>query len=259
MQAQDRDAGAPPPPRLRARSWCAALLLCAMAWWPGAAFAQANAAEGASPRGEARIGKAPRDPDFGVSTRQAGLQRHVEMYQWARAGGGYALQWRGARVDSSGFAPGHENPREMPLREREWRAPVSIDGRPVPEDVVAALGKWQSFRPNFSALPGNMSATFQPEGDGLGSAENPLAPRVGDLRVTWRELVLPPLAGLLVLRDGQWALAKSAAPRAVGASVDSTAAAQVEDRRGPRWPFVVAPAIVLLIMAVAVRRRRSRT
>src|SRR3546814_907075 len=128
------------------------------------------------------------------------------MYQWTRDGSGYALEWRGARVDSSGFAPGHENPRQIPLREREWRAPVSVDGRPVPGDVLTALGRWQQFRPNFSALPGNMSATFQPEGDGLGSAENPLAPQVGDLRITWRALVLPPLAERLVLRDGQWTL-----------------------------------------------------
>ena len=259
MQAHDRGACAPGHGRLRALSWCTALLMCAMVGLPAAAYAQAKVAtQAASPWGEARIGKTLRDADFGVATRHAGLQRHVEMYQWTRAGSGYALQWRGARVDSSGFAPGHENPREMPLREREWRAPVSVDGRPVPADVVAALGKWQSFRPNFSALPGNMSATFQPEGDGLGSAENPLAPQLGDLRVTWRELVLPPLAGRLVLRDGQWALAKAAAPRAAGEAVDGTAATRVEDRRRPRWPFVVATAIVLLIMAVVVRRRRSR-
>src|SRR3546814_13852888 len=75
------------------------------------------------------------------------------MYQGTRDGSGYALEWRGARVDSSGFAPGHENPRQIPLREREWRAPVSLDGRPVPGDVLMAPGKWQQFRPNSPALP----------------------------------------------------------------------------------------------------------
>src|SRR3546814_13455637 len=100
------------------------------------------------PSGEAQVGEILRDPDFGVTTRQAGLQRHVEMYQWTRDGSGYALEWRGARVDSSGFAPGHENPRQIPLREREWRAPVSLDGRPVPGEVLNALGKWQQFRPD---------------------------------------------------------------------------------------------------------------
>jgi hypothetical protein len=127
--------------------------------------------------------------------------------------------------------------------------------------VVAALGKWQSFRPNFSALPGNMSATFQPEGDGLGSAENPLAPRVGDLRVTWRALVLPPLADRLVLRDGKWTLrAPPAVPVAADVPAGSQASQRDEGRDRPRWPFVVAPIfIVLLVMAVVVRRRRSQT
>src|SRR5690606_9042499 len=182
-----------------------------------AAPAAAQAGEGATRRDAAQSAGTLRDVDFGVTTRHPGLQRHVEMYQWTRDGGGYALEWRGARVDSSGFAPGHENPRGIPLREREWRQPVALDGHPVPADVIDALGRWQQFRPNFSALPGNMSATFQPEGDGLGSAENPLDPQVGDLRITWRALVLPPLAGQLVLRDGQWALGTpTAKPPAVG-------------------------------------------
>lgn len=224
-----------------------------------ASAAQAN--EAASPSGEAQVGEVLRDPDFGVTTQKAGLQRHVEMYQWTRDGSGYALEWRGARVDSSGFAPGHENPRQIPLREREWRAPVSLDGRPVPDDVLAVLGKWQQFRPNFSALPGNMSATFQPEGDGLGSAENPLAPQVGDLRVTWRALVLPPLAEQLVLRNDEWALRT---PEAALPAADPTAGPQVAsrdtDREWPRWPFVVVPILaVLVIFAVAVGRRRRKS
>jgi hypothetical protein len=261
MQARGGCMRMPTDGHARARLRCAALLVCALAWLPAAVPAQVRpAGEGAAPQGEAQVGKALRDADFGVTTRHAGLQRHVEMYQWTRAGGGYALEWRGARVDSSGFAPGHENPREMPLREREWRAPVSVDGLPVPEDVVAALGKWQPFRPGFSALPGNMSATFQPEGDGLGSAENPLAPRVGDLRVTWRALVLPPLADRLALRDGKWTLRTPAVePVAADAAAGGKTSQRDETRDRPRWLFVVAPIfIVLLVVTVVVRRRRSQ-
>jgi hypothetical protein len=229
-------------------------LLLALAAAPATAM---QAGEGASPRGEPQAGKVLRDRDFGVTTRHPGLQRHVEMYQWTRAGGGYALAWRGARVDSSGFAPGHDNPRGIPLREREWRAPVTVDGHAVPDDVVAALGSWRPFRPNFSELPGNMSATFQPEGDGLGSADNPLAPQVGDLRVTWRALVLPPLQDRLVLRDGRWALRGGAA-----APADAPAPAAVADSgeaspRKRRWALPAgAIVVVLVIVAVATRRRR---
>src|SRR5690606_5011063 len=248
----------------RAPAWLrwAAVLACVFASspWPALAAA-AQPEDGTGQVGEAQVGEVLRDPDFGVTTRRAGLQRHVEMYQWTRDGNGYALEWRGARVDSSGFAPGHENPRQIPLREREWRAPVSLDGRPVPDDVLAALGKWQQFRPNFSSLPGNMSATFQPEGDGLGSAENPLAPQVGDLRVTWRALVLPPLAERLVLRDGQWALRT---PETEAPAADRDAGPQPASREAARerpvWPFVLAPVLVVLVMlAVAAWRRRRKS
>ncbi len=228
-------------------------LLFAVAVAPAALAVQSG--QGASPQGEPEAGKVLRDPDFGVVTRHAGLQRHVEMYQWTRAGSGYALAWRGARVDSSGFAPGHGNPREIPLREREWRAPVSVDGRVVPDEVVAALGSWQPFRPSFTALPGNMSATFQPEGDGLGSAENPLAPQVGDLRITWRELVLPPLQDRLVLRDGRWALREGAVPADAPAPAAVGAGEAQEKRRG--WALPVG-AIVVMLVAVAVATRRRR-
>ena len=219
----------------------------------------AQSEEGAVPRGEPQSAGKPRDADFGVTTRHPGLQRHVEMYQWTRAGSGYALEWRGARVDSSGFAPGHANPREIPLREREWREDVTLDGRPVPRDIVDALARWQPFRPNFSALPGNMAATFQPEGDGLGRAEHPLAPQVGDLRITWRELVLPPLADRLVLRDGEWVLRE---PLESPPVVDTPADASAQDdaaRPRPHWPLIVVPILVVLVViatAIALRRRR---
>src|SRR3546814_13476586 len=87
-----------------------------------------------------------------------------------------------------------------------------------------------------------MSATFQPEGDGLGSAENPLAPQVGDLRITWRALVLPPLAERLVLRDGQWTLrTPEAASQVVDPDAGPQAASSGTDREWPRWPCVVRP------------------
>ena len=236
----------------RPKAWMAILLLAAAM----PAFAM-QAVPATAPRGDVQIDKVLRDPDFGVSTRQPGLQRHVEMYQWTRAGNGYVLAWRGARVDSSGFAPGHDNPKAMPLREREWHARVSLDGRRVPDDIVARLGEWRRFRPNFSALPGNMSATFQPEGDGLGSAENPLAPRVGDLRVTWRAFVLPPLADRLVLQDDAWTL--RAAPAVPAAAAPGPLAdSQPQPRHSSGWLFFTGAGVVLLGAVVAVMRRRRR-
>jgi uncharacterized membrane protein YecN with MAPEG domain len=91
------------------------------------------------------------------------------------------------------------------MRGRRWTAQqVTLDDKPVDRSVIEQYGQWRLFRPNFSALPGNLAATFQPEGDGLGSAENPLDPQIGDLRIGWRELTLPPLKGRVSLERGTW-------------------------------------------------------
>jgi uncharacterized membrane protein YecN with MAPEG domain len=145
-----------------------------------------------------------RDREFGVSARHFGLERRVSMYQWRVKDGGYEQVWSEAPIDSSGYTPGHENP-PFPLRGRRWLADrVTLDDKPLDRSVIAQFGQWRLFRPNFSALPGNLAATFQPEGDGLGSGENPLDPQIGDLRIGWRELTLPSLQGHVALERGTW-------------------------------------------------------
>ncbi|MCJ0825975.1 TMEM43 family protein [Luteimonas sp. 50] len=241
------------------------------AWRPAAAFALAVAScgvpafaqeggtapqPGATPQPE----RAVRDPDFGVAARHLGLERRVEMYQWHAAGQGYARGWNEQPLDSSGFAPGHDNP-PFPLQGRRWLpGSVSVDGAPLAAQVLERLGQWRDFRPSFNALPGNLAATFQPEGDGLGSAENPLDPQVGDLRIRWRELVLPPLQDRIVLRDGRWQLRNDAAPIAVagtGKAVAGTSAARARGT-GRAWWWLGGGALALLLGALlAVRRRRG--
>lgn len=184
----------------------AAVAVVASAWLLVAVPAQGQQ----RPQGEPDTGQVVRDPEFGVSARHFGLERRVEMLQWVPRDGGYAKQWRADPVDSSAFPARHANPGAFPLPSRRWIATVTVDGRPVSKAAIEALGQWRPFRPGFSALPGNLAATFQPEGDGLGSAENPLDPQVGDLRIHWRELQLPPLQDRLVLRDGEWVVAPDA-------------------------------------------------
>ncbi|WP_242108516.1 TMEM43 family protein [Luteimonas aquatica] len=226
--------------------WMRSLALLALCV-AGAAPAQTSQ-EQASPQ----IAKAPRDADFGVSTRQAGLQRQVRMYQWTLQDGQYRKAWRETPVDSAAFAPGHDNPKTMPLRSREWLARTTLEGEPLDEALLLRLGEWRAFRPNFSMLPGNMAATFQPEGEGLGSAENPLAPQVGDLRVTWRELALPSLQGRLAMdTQGRWELV---APPPVA---DGTAAGTDSETGGhaggriPRITLLFAALHALLLVALA--------
>lgn len=203
------------------------------------------------------------DRDFGVSTREFGLERRVEMYQW-RADGAvgaeqYQRVWNSARIDSSGFAPGHDNPSELPLAsQRWWSQQATLDGMPLDITVLRALGEWRDFRPSFSQLPGNLAATFQPEGDGLSSSENPLDPQIGDLRLSWSELVLPPLAGKIELRDGSWRLVPEvvAAPAVPSSAVDQIANKQDSARR--LWLWLGGGIISMIALLFAARRRRSQ-
>jgi hypothetical protein len=228
---------------MRAR-WLAGALLALAAM---AAMAMQPAAAQAAPQGLPVTDEVVRDAEFGVTARHFGLERRVAMYQWARRGTGYARVWSEAPIDSSGFDPGHANPR-FPLEAARWLAPVAIDGRPLDEEAMRRVGEWRVFRPNFSALPGNLAATFQPEGDGLGSAENPLAPEVGDLRIHWRELVLPPLEGRVELRDGRWRLRTGA---------DREARVDAVDPPTPWrwWPWALALIGVLLGLGLLRRLR----
>lgn len=192
-----------------------------------------------------------RDVEFGVSARHFGLERRVAMYQWTKAqsGGQYLQAWSEQAIDSRSFSPGHDNPA-LPLRSRRWIAEINLDGKPLDASVIERLGEWRMFRPNFSALPGNLAATFQPEGDGLGSAENPLDPQIGDLRIHWRELTLPPLQGRVVLQNGRWQLSPHANP-------ESQPTAKPGKSRAP-WLFGGGALIVLIGLAVARRRRKPR-
>ena len=213
-----------------------------------------------------------RDVEFGVAVRAPGLERRVEMLQWTRTPQGYVRAWSDEPIDATGFAPGHANPVEWPLPGRRWlAATLRFEGRPVDPGVVAALGEWRELRPSFTALPGNMAATFQPEGDGLGSADNPLDPQVGDLRIRWRQLVLPPLQGRVVLRDGRWTMAPAPAvdppdggnalartPPSPTAIVAPAPAARTAGAPRARWPWWLGGGAALLVVVLALRRRRSR-
>lgn len=238
----------------------AACLACA------APAAMAQEAPAPDPAATPQPAQTVRDPDFGVVARHFGLQREVEMFQWRpRGDGGYERTWSRDALDSSAFAPGHDNPA-FPLRNGQWMAgEVRVDGVPLDPEVVSALGRWTPFRPSFSALPGNLAATFQPQGDGLGTAENPMAPEIGDLRLQWRELRLPPLANRIELRAGRWVLRSRgmgarAEPVAAGADTGDNArdgrTGEGGDHRRIAAGLLLAAAAVVSVL-LALRRRKS--
>lgn len=233
----------------------------------GAAMAQAPTAQ-VAPRGEPEVQGTLRDADFGVRKRAAGLKRQVEMYQWQRAGAAYATVWSAQRIDSSRFDPAHGNPGSFPIRTRYWIATqLRLDGKPLGEDVLKEYGRWRAFRPGFSALPGNLAATFQPEGDGLSSSENPLDPQVGDLRITWHALELPPLAGKVALENGTWvpvAQAPAAAVPAPGQNGAGAVPARAPAAGGhrPPWAWLLGAglaALALVLALLARGRTRAKT
>ncbi|GAB3357783.1 hypothetical protein GCM10027430_27460 [Lysobacter tyrosinilyticus] len=214
----------------------------------------------AEPEGFPDPGPALVDPDFRVNTHEFGLDRRVEMYQWRISDQGYERVWHGALIDSAGFDTAHQNPSGFPLDNERWWAPQpTLDGKPLDADVLRSLGEWRVLRPNFSRLPANLAASFQPEGDGLGSAENPLDPQIGDLRVSWRELVLPSLTGKVMLREGQWRRVEEA-PEV--APTEEPASAPANPRHPERtqrlWPVFGTGLAVLIAIVVTIRRRRHR-
>lgn len=201
-------------------------------------------AQTAAPEGDPVASNALKDAEFGVASTAFGLERRVEMYQW-RPGddGGYDRVWAAGLIDSDDFDAAHRNPRRLPVRNRSWWVDAAtLDGRPLPLDVVRLLGRWQVVRPNFSRLPGRYAARYQPEGDGLSSADNPLAPDIGDVRITWHELVLPPLAGKVELHEDAWRLSPkaAAAPAAARPAVDIAAVTRKPARLLSPWVIALA-------------------
>lgn len=227
---------------------------------PGAPAAGAASipAPPALPRGEPRAGPPLEDSDFGVRTRRFGLDRQVEMYQWQATADGFRQVWNPARIDSAGFPSDYANPPLPITGDRWWSREATLDGYPIAPGVLQAIGEWRVFRPAFSRLPANLAATFQPEGDGLGSAENPLQPRIGDLRLTWRELHLPPLPGRVELRDGAWQLS----PQTEAAAMNAAPLPPAVDVPGDDWawlrlwPWALGALLGLWLLAAALRGRR---
>jgi hypothetical protein len=221
------------------------------------AFAgSAHAQQSVQPQGEPVSAHPPRDSEFGVAARGFGLQRRVEMLQWQRDGNSYRKEWSEEPIDSTGYAKDYRNPAAFPIATRYWiAADATLDGKAVDDDVLKEFGEWRDFRPGFSALPANLAATFQPEGDGLGTADNPLDPQVGDLRVHWRVLELPPLAGKVALQGGVWIPASDAVAAGVVAGSDTVADAT--STKSDRWLWWLAVAVVLAIGGVWWRRRRK--
>ncbi|MFC4728139.1 hypothetical protein [Coralloluteibacterium thermophilus] len=221
------------------------LVLLALA----AAGAQAQPAPEAVPQAAEPL----RDEDFGVESRGLELERQVEMYRWRREGEGHVAAWVAGPVDADAPDPDHPNP-PLPVAPERWRAPaLTLDGHPLPRELVADL-RWQPVEPARIRLPPNMAASFQPDAEGLTTVDG--APRIGDLRLRWRERVGRAATGLTLV-DGRWAQAGAASPSPAAPAPAAEPAPGGEPP--PRGYWAVALLLVVaLVVVVAVARTRRR-
>ena len=147
------------------------------------------------------------DPVFGIAAPALGLWRQVEMYQWREVtvpgqAPRYETAWSESAIDSAAFAApaGHQNPGALPFQSERWFAPEArLGDRPIgPAGLWQGLEGWQPLSPDPTALPPNLALLFIADGVGLSTSEDPLQPRIGDLRVRWSALPGGPVAAEVV-------------------------------------------------------------
>lgn len=163
------------------------------------------------------------DDDLGVQADAVKLIRNVEMYQWIeeeksetrkKLGGGeetvttyeYKKGWSTDPVDSSAFydPAGHENPGGFPLPSTTFVAdPVRLGAFTLSAEQVDQLDEATNLPVDAGAaesLPEGFSAQVANGGFYLG--ENPAAPVVGDVRISF-QVVNPEQASVVAVQTGE--------------------------------------------------------
>ena len=149
-----------------------------------------------------------RDPDFLVTANALRLERTAEMHQWQersesktekKLGGAeettttysYSKVWSESLISSSGFRQqaGHENPGAMPFSSAEQTArQVRLGAFSLPPSLVGKISNFQPLPVSAEApLPENTAGRkVWRHGSGFYLGEDPNAPQIGDLRISFR-------------------------------------------------------------------------
>jgi hypothetical protein len=165
------------------------------------------------------------DPDFGVEAEGVKLVRTVEMYQWKqeeksetkkKLGGGeetvttytYEKAWSSDAIDSSSFqeSSGHENPGGFPVEANTVVAdPVKAGAFTLSSEQIDQLNDGQSLPVTDAMLenvPEPTASEVQVADGRFYMGENPAAPQVGDVRISF-EVVKPDTVSLIGVQTGE--------------------------------------------------------
>jgi len=141
------------------------------------------------------------DPIFGIKSPVLILKRKVEMYQWHeksqthsedKVGGGtettttyeYYKDWSSDEISSSSFkiTQGHQNP-SMAYPTEAFVSEATMGDFHLAKSIVSQFRPNQSFG-DLSSLPKRIGDVDN-HGSFLYKGDNPNAPKVGDLRITY--------------------------------------------------------------------------
>lgn len=203
--------------RAHMRGGCLLAAWLVLSSWAVAASGPVAEAEAVS--GIPQVAEPVEDPDFGVRADALGLRREVQMWQWQRDGEGFNGTWSAEPIDASDFPSDHANPGEPSYGSARWFAgQARLGGRRLAPELLASLSGWEPLPATqaAAALPPNLAAVFQPDGEWLSSSADPGQPHIGDLRIRWQRLPNGPVHGELVAEGQRWVAAGPGAGLARG-------------------------------------------
>jgi hypothetical protein len=157
-----------------------------------------------------------RDDVLGASAKALRLERHVEMYLWdetSRSDNGkteytYTKRWSPRPIDSGGFkeADAHKNPSLFPYPEQSLFAQAPRLGAfSLPKEALSSLTTFEALPVTpemLASAPADARAKLKPSNGALFMGQNPDAPQVGDLRISF-QVVRPAVASVIGRQQGQ--------------------------------------------------------
>jgi hypothetical protein len=165
------------------------------------------------------------DAVFAVTVSAIQLERKAEMYQWEenkktktekKMGGGekkvtsysYKKGWSSTVKDSSNFKKqkDHVNPGSMLYQGKSFVAKkVNLGAFELSESLISQYSEWEDLSLNsdhLTNLSEDLQASAKIAGGGIYIGADPASPAIGDMRVTFRQ-VLPGTASVIAKQTGK--------------------------------------------------------